>query len=472
MQFLKVFFTNISLLITLAFLINLGYKYVFKYFTFSKPINSRMKTVALFAVLVFAGWLTMMFGLRINETIIYDLRYMPLIIGIFLFTKPFPLFMVGLGIGLARFAFGINEAAIAGFYNMILLGVTAAVLKAWFRKTSSSQISQMIAAALIINVQSAIHSLVWGVIPFWTSLTTILPITLPLGLMLSGFFLFILRDFYLELKRTEELENTNALLREQTKELQLAKAALEEKARQVVMASQIKSEFLANMSHELKTPLNGIILLSQLLGDQHEGRFTEEELEYLGIIHTSGEELLRQINDILDLSKVEAGKMEIYKEEVSVQEIPQILQHQFHWVAEQKAIEFQIRMGDNLPDLIETDGMRVHQIIKNLLSNAFKFTSKGQVTLEIRRAAEGFDGRLGEWIAFAVSDTGIGVAQEKHRLIFEAFRQADGSISRKYGGTGLGLSISLELTKLLGGHLTLASHEGKGSTFTLYLPVD
>lgn len=472
MQFSKVFFTNISLLITLAFLINLGYKYVFKELTISKQMPSWMKTVAIFAVLVFAGWLTMMFGLRINETVIYDLRYMPLMIGIFLFASPFPLFMVGIGIGIARFTFGVNEAALAGFYSMALLGLMAAVLNVWFRKNAGPQIIQMTAAVLIMNVQNATQIAVLGVIPFWTALTTIVPIILPLGVILSSFFLFILRDFYLELKRTEQLECTNALLREQTNELQLAKAALEEKARQVVMASRVKSEFLANMSHELKTPLNSIILLSQLLRDQHEGRYTEEELGYLGIIHTSGEELLRQINDILDLSKVEAGKLDIYKEEVSVQEIPQILQHQFHWIAEQKGIEFELRIGDGLPDLIQTDGMRVHQILKNLLSNAFKFTSEGKVTLDISKAAEGLDGRQGEWVAFAVSDTGIGIAQEKHRLIFESFRQADGSISRKYGGTGLGLSISLELAKLLGGHLTLASYEGKGSTFTLYLPVE
>lgn len=466
MQFSKMFFVNISLLITIMYLINASFKYLLS------RMSNRFKYGASIALFVFSGWLCMLFGLRLSENVIFDLRFVPLIAGVIFFRKPAALFIIGAGIGLTRFTFGLNEASLAGFINMVLLGALSFCLVAWFERNELSRLRKAAVSILAINIGNSLNIALFGVIPFYTYVTTILPIAFPVSLALCAFFMFILSDFYSELERSQELKLANELLRRQTEELRAAKFSLEEKAEQLTKASIYKSEFLANMSHELKTPLNGIILLSQLIGDQEDGRLTEEDLQYLKIIHSSGEELLRQINDMLDLSKVETGRMDIQLEDISLYEIPQILQHQFQWEAEQKGLVFEIRMAPDLPELLRTDGMRVNQILKNLLSNAFKFTDVGKVVLEVYRTHSAPPGnQIGNWIAMAVSDSGIGIAEEKHRLIFEAFTQADGSISRRYGGTGLGLSISLELAKLLGGHLMLMSREGEGSTFTLYLPI-
>ncbi|WP_379152816.1 CHASE3 domain-containing protein [Paenibacillus sp. sgz5001063] len=280
--------------------------------------------------------------------------------------------------------------------------------------------------------------------------------------------------------QTEELQNQthelliiNRELEDQKSVAENAAVQLEKYNEQLEQSSRYKSEFLANMSHELRTPLNSMLILSQLLTENRNETLTEEEQGYAAVIHSSGSALLEMINDILDLSKVEAGKMTVERDAVNLTELPSILNGYFIKTAEQKNIDFQVILQDDAPDLFFTDEMRLHQILRNLLSNAFKFTEQGFVKVVIHRVESFTPPHLhtGEpAIAFTVKDSGIGVSDANRESIFEAFRQADGSTVRKYGGTGLGLSISQQLARLLGGTITLDSKEGVGSTFTLYLP--
>ncbi|MEN5115575.1 response regulator [Brevundimonas diminuta] len=266
-----------------------------------------------------------------------------------------------------------------------------------------------------------------------------------------------------------ELEQTNSQLEEQAQlletqrdDLERGASALTLKARELEQASQYKSDFLANMSHELRTPLNSLLILSKLLADNPEGTLSEEQVNYARTIQSSGNDLLALINDILDLSKIEAGHIQARPEAVSMQRLTEDVRQLFQPVADDRGLAFEIEL-DAGADLMETDRQRLEQILKNLLSNAFKFTEIGGVKL-------GVSAQPGDRIAFAVSDTGIGISPEQQTGIFEAFQQADGTISRRYGGTGLGLSISRELARLLGGRITLESRAGEGSVFTLTLP--
>lgn len=277
----------------------------------------------------------------------------------------------------------------------------------------------------------------------------------------------------------EELEEKANLLEEQKEKLEIAKTEIERKAGEVEVTSKYKSEFLANMSHELRTPLNSILILSQLLSENKNKTLAEKEVDFARNIHNSGNDLLNLINEILDLSKVEAGKMELDITEVPFQGIVTNMTSLFSEMAKNKSIEFTIDFHpEELPESMTTDRQRLEQIIRNFLSNAFKFTEKGgRITLGLHRMPYGalfrnanLAGNM-EVIAIAVSDSGIGIPKEKRDIIFEAFQQADGSTKRKYGGTGLGLSISRELASVLGGEIGLESEEGKGSTFTLYLPL-
>lgn len=268
-----------------------------------------------------------------------------------------------------------------------------------------------------------------------------------------------------------ELEQTNAQLEEQAQQLETQRddlvrsnAAVELKARELDRASRYKSDFLANMSHELRTPLNSLLILSKLLGDNPGGNLSGEQVKYAETIHASGNDLLLLINDILDLSKIEAGHVEIRPEAVSLQRLAADMRQLFEPLAAQRQLEFTVTLAEGAPGAIETDRQRVDQVLKNLLSNAFKFTQAGSVSLTVAPAGVG-------QIALAVKDSGIGIAEDQQQEIFEAFRQADGTISRKYGGTGLGLSISRELARLLGGSIALRSTPGEGSTFTLTLPL-
>ncbi len=269
-----------------------------------------------------------------------------------------------------------------------------------------------------------------------------------------------------ELKtQEEELKQINLELKERNDAIENARHALTLKARELENTSRYKSEFLANMSHELRTPLNSVLILARLLADNNTQNLNAKQIEYANIIYKSGNDLLQLINDILDLSKIESGKIDLLIEDVSVESVAQDITQLFSVVASEKKINFTIEAGAGIPATIQTDKQRLQQVIKNLLSNAFKFTpANGNIGL-------GFHVLSGEEkLLISVSDTGIGIPQEKQQVIFEAFQQADGSTSRRYGGTGLGLSISLELMKLLGGTISVQSEVNKGSVFTLEVP--
>jgi CheY-like chemotaxis protein len=249
----------------------------------------------------------------------------------------------------------------------------------------------------------------------------------------------------------------------QRDDLARANLQVEAKAEEVLRASRYKSDFLANMSHELRTPLNSALILSKLLADNPRGNLTEEQVKFARTIHSSGNDLLTLINDILDLSKIEAGHIAIRPEPFTIDAMVKGLVPGFQPVAQQRALSFEVTVSPACPAVLDSDRQRVEQVLRNLLSNAFKFTEQGGVKLDVAAGAQGE-------VVFAVSDTGIGIPAEQQQRVFEAFQQADGTISRKYGGTGLGLSISLELARLLGGTIAVHSEPGKGSTFTLTLP--
>ncbi len=282
-----------------------------------------------------------------------------------------------------------------------------------------------------------------------------------------------------ELQQTnEELEEKANLLEEQKERLENAKVDIENKAREVEVTSKYKSEFLANMSHELRTPLNSILILAKLLSENKSKSLGEKEVDFSKNIYKSSVDLLNLINEILDLSKVESGKMELEIEPTPLKEICDNLTAMFSEVAKNKSIEFECQISEQLIEKsLKTDGQRLEQVLRNLLSNAFKFTGKGgKVTLKIQTAAANVRFRNNnlkknsEVLAFSVTDNGIGIPQDKFGIIFEAFQQVDGSTKRKYGGTGLGLSISRELATALGGEIQLHSEEGKGTTFTFFIP--
>lgn len=276
-------------------------------------------------------------------------------------------------------------------------------------------------------------------------------------------------------EHTKSLKKSEAHLKNQQQELSVVNAELEEKAKALEITSKYKSEFLANMSHELRTPLNSILVLSQMLvGNKDNVSLSAKQLEFAKTIHSSGGDLLKLINDILDLSKVEAGKMEVNFEKMYFSELAGYVDRLFRTVATQKGLQFKVEIEEGIPDNILTDTQRVQQIVNNLLSNAIKFTNNGEITMTVHSVKENgilkFDGKTDKFIGISITDTGIGVSKDKQALIFEAFKQSDGTTSRKYGGTGLGLSISKELAGLLGGSIHLVSEREKGSTFTLILP--
>ena len=277
-------------------------------------------------------------------------------------------------------------------------------------------------------------------------------------------------------EKTQALEAQNARIRQQSQELEENRRLIEEKVRELEQSSKYKSEFLANMSHELRTPLNSLLILARSLAANEAGNLTMEQVEEARVIHNGGLELLGLINDILDLSKVEAGKISIVAEDIPVTNMANRLSQQFEPVAKEKGVAFHIRLDEKLPEALHTDGQRVEQIMKNLLSNAFKFTEVGSVTLDVRRVKDSDELRhvslaTQDAIAFSVIDTGIGIDESKLKDIFEAFQQEDGSTDRHYGGTGLGLTIARKFAHVLGGEIHVASTKGKGSTFTLFLPL-
>jgi signal transduction histidine kinase/HAMP domain-containing protein/ActR/RegA family two-component response regulator len=268
-----------------------------------------------------------------------------------------------------------------------------------------------------------------------------------------------------------EVERKNA-------EVELAKRLVEEKAEQLAVSSKYKSEFFSNMSHELRTPLNSLLMLASELKDNPEHNLTEAQVQYASVIHSSGTDLLRLLNDILDLAKVESGTVTLEISDLPLIELKRALERDFGHVADKKGVGFSVELAADLPAAIATDPGRLRQVLKNLLSNAFKFTEQGEVSLRVSRADNGWhpaNERLGASdavTAFTIADTGIGITPEMQQRIFESFAQADGTTARQYGGTGLGLSISRELVRLLGGEIALGSTPGEGSTFTVFLPPD
>nr|WP_277622574.1 HAMP domain-containing protein [Sphingomonas telluris] len=292
--------------------------------------------------------------------------------------------------------------------------------------------------------------------------------------------------------KQEELHNTNEELQEKAQllenekkqveaknlEIEMARRALEEKAEQLALTSKYKSEFLANMSHELRTPLNSLLILSKLLSDNQQGNLNDKQVEFAKTINSAGSDLLSLINDILDLSKIESGTVTIEVGEMPMATLKQHMERTFRQLAADKGLDFNVKFDETLPPAIRTDEKRLQQIVLNLLSNAFKFTARGSVTLNVSCATRGWSPmhpvlrNADRAIEIAVTDTGIGIPEDKQKLIFEAFQQADGTTSRKYGGTGLGLSISREIARLLGGELQVRSKPGEGSTFILYMPLE
>ncbi|WP_203994149.1 ATP-binding protein, partial [Sphaerisporangium rufum] len=278
-----------------------------------------------------------------------------------------------------------------------------------------------------------------------------------------------------------QLQERSDELQRQQGELQRSNAKLAEKAALLASSSQYKSEFLANMSHELRTPLSSMLIYARLLADNTDGRLTREEVDFAAAIHRSGSDLLQLINDILDLSKVEAGRLDIRPRKLSMAKLLEYVNATFRPIAVDNGLEFEVDVAADAPPELYSDEQRLQQILRNLLSNAIKFTAEGRVRLRVTRA-EGVPAPAGQdgpgdrhagqgMVAFSVDDTGIGIPQDKLAVIFEAFEQAHGVASHQYGGTGLGLSISRELAALLGGRITVRSEPGQGSTFTLYIPV-
>ncbi|HTU64042.1 MAG TPA: ATP-binding protein, partial [Polyangiales bacterium] len=274
-------------------------------------------------------------------------------------------------------------------------------------------------------------------------------------------------------EKAHQLSEQKAEVERKNREVETAKRELEEKAEQLALTSRYKNEFLANMSHELRTPLNSLLILSRQLSDNVDQNLSDKQVRYAQTIHQSGADLLALINEILDLAKIESGTMAVDASPVRLSELTDYVERTFRHLAVEKELEISAELNGALPETIETDDMRLRQILRNLLSNAIKFTDHGEVSLRVcpARSLHSSPASVGDdGIAFVVKDTGIGIPRDKQRIIFEAFQQADGSTSRKYGGTGLGLSISRELTALLGGELSVQSEPGKGSTFTLFLP--
>ncbi|WP_189020587.1 sensor histidine kinase [Paenibacillus marchantiophytorum] len=422
----------------------------------------------LVAIFIASGWLTMFFGVRISEHTLFDLRALPLVFGTLFFRKYHLLLPVGLGIALARYTItGINPQAFTGSLNILLLSFLAAFLVGLYQRKKWSYTKKALISILSINTLQVIGVVSFGAVNKTVYLTKVAIYTYPTGLLISTLFVFIIRDFYSEQLQANKIRKMNTRLRKQKAKLLASKRELEEKAQQLTLASTYKSQFIANMSHEFKTPLNSIIVLSELIREYDDPTNSQEVNQYAEIIHTSGNELLLMLNSVLDLSKIEAGKMEILWQPVVMDELISYIKQQFQPLAAAQKLRFEVHSAPSVPSMIQMDYQKLNQILRNLIMNAIKFTEQGSITLNVEMDITDSTA----WIVFVVQDTGIGIAEEKQQMIFEAFQQGDGASNRKYEGTGLGLSISLQLAKLLGGSLALQSKKGEGSKFSLVLPL-
>ncbi|MBP1997046.1 sensor histidine kinase [Paenibacillus eucommiae] len=474
--FLKTFFSNISIMLTLMYVASLIYKYTLY------KLSPNVKEILFILLAILCGLTTMHYGFQFSETALFDLRFMAIIVAPMFVRHPISILIIGLGIGAARLSFGLSYASFVGCCNVIVMSLLCMLICWWAEQRNWGFYRKMTALVLWINTANVVIIAVFGVIPSSEYLLEIAPGTYILSLILSFGFTLLLREFIMEANRKWQLHNYNIKLKEQyhiseekTKELQLAKLELEEKNEQILLASRYKSAFLANMSHELRTPLNSILVLSQILEENIDGQLSDEEIRYANIIHSSGEELLHLINEVLDLSKIEAGRMDLDRSEFSISETLEQMSYTFQPIAMQKNIELVIESKEGVPAIIYADGQRLQQIIKNLLSNAMKFTEKGTVKLSVypirdKKGIVNGTELMADWLVFSVEDSGIGISETKQPIIFEAFYQADDTISRKYGGTGLGLSISKQFAALMGGFIELESQEGLGSKFSLYVP--
>ncbi|MFC9711466.1 sensor histidine kinase [Paenibacillus sp. NPDC056933] len=326
MQFSKMFVLNMGMLITIAYLASVFYKYVVI------RASSRVKQISSLFVLIFAGWISTVFGFQLNDEVVFDLRFVPLIVAVLTYRQPYSAIIVGVGIGLTRLTFGINEATLAALINMSILGVVCAGLNIWMRRSDYRLIVKCVLVTVIVNVINSLNIAAFGVIPAAYFFSHIMPYTLPAGIVLSLIFAFILRDFQNEQNRILLIQSTNRLLSVQKEELQKAKIVLEDRAKQLMIASQYKSEFLANMSHELRTPLNSVINFAQMISENSDTMEQEDISRFAMMIEQSGQELLALINDILDLSKVEAGRLDIVLEDISVAQLTEDAMNPSNWL--------------------------------------------------------------------------------------------------------------------------------------------
>lgn len=464
MELTRAFFINISILITCAYLFNLVYKNLLVRFSFELKYGL---TVLLF---ILAGYLMMFFSFEIRTgipdapTVRLDLRFLPVILGLVVLSRPGTFLAMGIGIGILRLTLGWDLVGFYGLITSVCIGLAAEGIA--FRFRMQPQLSfwrKAVVSILIVNVLRVISVCVVNLLPLKKFLFEIFPVYFPVNMAVSFLFIYMIRDFQIEQQRVDTVTRANRLLRIRTEDLNQAKQELEAKAILLETASRYKSEFMANMSHELKTPLNSILLLSQLQSE--EDTTVQDRIKYGQLIYQSGNELLSLVNDILDLTKVESGKLEILEDRVCLAEVCRSMEEMFRPLAESREIGYRVTVHGEEQVWIWTDPMRLNQILRNLLGNAFKFTEKGWVSLDLTVDPENREA------VFRVADTGVGIDAEKKGLIFEAFRQEDGSINRKYGGSGLGLSISRQLAERLGGRIELTSEKGKGSCFTLRLPL-
>ncbi|SFB62090.1 two-component system, chemotaxis family, sensor kinase CheA [Cohnella sp. OV330] len=469
-SFLRIFFINVSTMLTLLYLASLLYKYVvYKW-------SPAWKETLFIVLAIVCGWTTIRFGFRFSETVMFDMRYLAVIVAPLFVRNKLSILVIGLGIGLARLSLGLSHAALVGCLNVVAMSLLVLFILWLARRRRWPELRKMATIVISVNMGNVLFIALFGIIPRRHYLVDIAPGTFLVSLFLCFAFMFILREFMTEDKRshklkiyTARLEKQYRISEEKGRSLEQAKQELETMYDQVQSASRYKTEFLANMSHELRTPLNSVLVLAQLLEENVDSRLSEEEVGYARIIHHSGKELLGLINDVLDLSKIEAGRLELDRSVFSVRELLGHMDELFRPIASRKRLSFTLRSEPDVPEYLHTDEQRLKQIINNLLSNALKFTHEGHVRFVVSRVPEG--GPLAEGgLAFEVEDTGIGIAADKQEAIFDAFFQADGSISRSYGGTGLGLSIAKQFAMLLGGDIRLESELGGGSRFTLLLP--